>query len=227
MSDDKKDESKQEDPNKNLKSEMDRKFANVMEQLKSTTEALTAQIAGIAPKKEAAAPQSSKSFKDKFYTDEDAAIAEFKEDTKKEILSEISMNNRQHQVLDSLYRDFPELADATHDLTRKAAEIHKALPDWEKRSPSSYRLAALEAAQALDILPSAKRKAAGDDEGFTLSGGGSKNTRERKPKAGELADNTLEFAKRMGLNTSDEKVVERLKKHAARESWTKYKPIND
>lgn len=213
------------DLTKNLKAELDRKLGGITEQLNAQTEALKAQIASLRPPPK---PAPTGSFKEQFYQDEDAAVANLASSIKDEIRGEIQMSNRQAEVLTSLYRDFPELSDQTHDLTQKAVQIHKGLSKNEQASPGSYRLAVLEAAAEIGLPPKAKRKAVSEEseenDSFTL-GGAPRGAASSKRKKGDLDPGTLQFAAQMGFDTSDEKVMERLKKAAARDTWNAYRPV--
>lgn len=203
----------------NLKSEMDRKFQNIAENLKTMTEELKSQLTSLKPvTAEPKVKTSPKPFREKFYEDEDAAVAELKEQTKNEIREELQLSNKQNQVLQSLYNDFPELADASNALTKRAVEIHKTLDKTEQMSPTSYRFAVLEAAAELDVIPVKKRKSNQDD--FTGMGNDGAPSKKAAKKAAD--DLTMSFAEAMGLNTSDPKVAERLKKRSERKNWSTY-----
>lgn len=208
------------DPVKNLKSEMDRKFQNFQDQLKATLDEVKAVVIPPAPRPEKIEAQS---FKDLFYQDEEAAATQLKEQTKKEIREELEGYNRQAQVLTSLHVDFPELGDKDHALTKRAVEIHKMLPPKEQLSPSSYRLAVLEAANELSVTPQSKRKKEADTDDYTgaASGGGGG---AKRASANTLANETLVFAQAMGLNVDDKELVDRLKASSKR-IWTKYRPV--
>lgn len=207
---------------KNLKAEMDRKIGNI----EKTNQALLTQLQVIAnnPKKETPPPPEKKSIRDTWYEDPDAAanmiVKKAKNDALTEIRSENAAQAKKSGVIQKLYQEYPELQDFDNPLTVKAVEIFEKLPEEEKAHPMAYRLAVKEAAEDLDIKPKAKRKAKEEaDDSFALTGGTGNASKTRSRRSGELDQRTVDFAKLVGLDPSNEKTQANLKKHAERKNW--------
>jgi hypothetical protein len=148
------------------------------------------------------------------------------ENAKREAMQAVQQVNAQqqqsNQVLSQLVNDYPELSDTNSELSKRAVDIYKSLSESERNSSLGYKVAVREAAAELGSLPKSKRKQT-DSEDFTLGGSkGQKAATQSQPKQKDLDEATLKFAKAMGLNTDDKKVVERLKARAQRTKWDKY-----
>lgn len=204
---------------KNLKAEFDRKIGNI----EKTNQALLNQLQVLNQPKKEPAKEAKTPFKDLWYDDPDAAATliakKAKDDTLSEIRAENLIQQRKGNVIQQLYREYPELQDFDNPLTTKAVEIFEKLTDEEKSNPIAYRLAVKEAAEELDIKPKAKRKAKEEDDSFSLSGTADKAPRTRGKREGGLDPRTVKFAKLVGLDTDNEKVIESLKNRSERKSW--------
>lgn len=135
----------------------------------------------------------------------------------------MNQQSQANSVLAQLGNEYPELADSTSDLTKRAVDIYKSLSPSEQATASAYKVAVRDAAAELGILPKAKRKSGGDD--FTMgssssSQGASRSGNQRKSE--DVDVRTLAFAEAVGLNIKDKGVVDRLKQRATRKNWGKY-----
>jgi hypothetical protein len=179
------------------------------------------------PPKQEAAPK--KSFKDLLWENEEEAADLIKKSAVDEAVTIVRKENAEQQksarVAQQLYNEFPELNSQTDPLTKRANEIYQGMSEDERNDPRAMRLAVSEAALDLGVKPMSKRqKEQSDEDGFLLGGGRSDGDgRSRRRKEPELSQETLETAQLMGLNVEDPKVLERLKQHAGRKEWTKYK----
>lgn len=201
-----------------LKSDMDKKLGDITETLKQTQAALAKALTPKEPPQQPTGPK--KTFRDKFYEDEDAAINDLRNEIRQEIRGEISYVQRQTGTLQELVSNYPELHDKNSTLTKRAVEIYDSLSPEEKSSPVAYKSAVYQAAAELDVVPVTKRKTNTDDftGGSNRGGGGGNNKKE-----GDLDPRTLEFAARMGFNVNDPKVVESLKTRSKRTNWTDWR----
>jgi membrane-bound lytic murein transglycosylase len=205
----------------NFKSEIDRKLTNMADSLKSATETLKQQMMALnarqAPKREEADQNANKKFSEKFYENEEGAINEVLDAREQRIYDNIARERAKGEQIGRLYNDFPELSDKEHPLTKKAVELWESLPKEERASNVSYKAAVLEAATTLGVLPKSKRDRNSVDD---YQGGGSEGGSGKRDKEPEI---DLEFARKMGLNVDDPKVVERIKGRAkTRSAWGKY-----
>jgi len=202
---------------KNLKAEYSRKMSNLEEQLKKTNELLQARIAPKAPSVE------KEKIADVWYSDPEKAAALIQEQTAAQLEAKLAAQQAQQakysQTINQLYNEYPELQQEEGTLTKRAAEIYKGLTDEERAHPLAMRMAVKDAASELGIKPRSKRGE--DDDSFALGGGRGGEGRKKKDRDGDLDPATLGFAKVMGLNVSDPKVLERLKARSKR-GWGKY-----
>lgn len=146
------------------------------------------------------------------------------ENAKREAMQAVQQVNAQqtqaNQVLAQLVNDYPELSDTNSELSKRAVDIYKSMSESDRASSLAYKVAVREAAAELGSLPKSKRSKSDD---FTLGGSkGQQAATSSQPKQKDLDEATLKFAKAMGLNVDDKKVVERLKARAQRKTWDKY-----
>lgn len=221
-------ETPQEDPLKNYKAEMERKFGNVsnqVQELKTVNQQLLAQIQQLNTAK---APETSEDdFNDLFIDNPREAARRIKEETAAEIRADIEKQQQKQQkqqsVLSELVQKFPELNDNSSELTQKAVEIYNSFSPEDQNDPKSYKLAVSEAAIDLGIQPMSRRKKVkSDDESFSVSGGSSSSSPAKKREA-NIDPKTLEFAKMIGMDVDNEKTIQSLKKRAQRTNWGVFK----
>lgn len=234
MSDEKKPDEKPPIPNaaeeiKNLKAEMDRKLANVdntNKQLLATVQQLTQKLTTKAPPP----TEKTKTIKDVWYDEPELAEAMLLDKADKRFAEKVAAANAQQlktqKIMQSLYKDFPELQDTTDPLTVKAIELFDKFSDEEKQHPMAYKLAVKEAAEELELKPKSKRSKEDENDSFSLSQTSAKGGREEgssTKKGGKLDARTVEFAKKLGLNTDDQKTLDSLKSRIrAPHEWLSY-----
>jgi len=217
------------DPIKQIKSEFGRKQDNVMNELN----ALKAQLGQIADTVITAAATKRQSSEDESMPDPVMDPKGYRDHLKKDLRREVdaSLNSERerNQTLASLVSQYPELQDGNSELTQQALRIYQGLSNSEKQSPSAYKLAVMQAAQEVGVLPANKRqskKQEADDESFTMNSGGSSNARRpsQNRKEEKLDERTLEFARALGRPVDDPKYMESLKKTVSsrKRSWSKF-----
>lgn len=216
------------DPINNVKAEFGRKIGNVeaqMAQLAQTNQQLLAQIQQIATSKAPAVPEAD--IEDLWYKDPRKAKEMIQRETEERIDAKLTQRQqemtRQNATIASLVKDFPELNDENNALTKRAVELYTKMDDYEKKSPTAYKLAVKEAALELDVKPLSKR-VQNDTDSYSM--GGNSTPSEGRPSRGskrdQVAPETLQFAKLMGLNTDDPKVIESLKSRSQRKNWNRF-----
>jgi hypothetical protein len=119
-----------------------------------------------------------------------------------------------------LTADFPELSQMDSDLTQGAIKALATLSPEQQNSPSGYQIAVYQAANALGLKPKKLRSAMGEGDSFSLPSSGRPNM--SKEKGGDIPKEVLEFARLMGRNVKDPKVLARLKKATQRQGWMRY-----
>jgi hypothetical protein len=140
------------------------------------------------------------------------AAARFQESQQKQFKTQ--------SVLSELQAEFPELSDSNHPLYKKAVEIYNALPEDERQSAASYKLAVKSAALEEGIKPRSKRPV-DEEPSFGASNSGMRSSQR---KSGKLDSTTEEWAKIFGIDTSNAQVKERLVQKQNR-NWNKYEPV--
>lgn len=226
-----------EDPIKNLKAEFNRKLDHQSKQMTDLMAAnvrLSTQLSQIAKPAATQAqheeddeefdaydPKSVKKAIDKAVNKQVGAKAD-----------EFMEQQRRQSALQELGVDYPELGDGNSDLSKLAVQVFETLNPNLRASAEGYKLAVREAAAKLGVMPMNKRNRNDRqdddsvDEEFTSlpgrSGAAGSSNRASKKKETELDPDTLASAQLMGLDTSDPKVVARLKKHAQRKNWGRY-----
>lgn len=178
-------------------------------------------------------PEKKTNLKDVWFDDQEAAAAIIEERAERRIQQRMEQaqkqQNQTNNVMRTLYKDFPELQDMDHPLTQKAIELFEKMSDEEKQSPLAYKVAVRDAAEELEIKPKAKRKEkVDDDDSFSLGGGNTRSAPEGTRQSGgkrpaRLDPRTVEFARQMGLDMDDPKVVESLTETAQRNDWLTYR----
>jgi hypothetical protein len=217
------------DPVKNVKMEMDRKFGNVEESLKTvqaTNAQLLKELTALAERTKAAIPEK-KEEEPSFYADPEAAVEKRVQAAKNEWRQEQDKKEKkvveQQRTLSSLQAEFPELNDSTHPLTKRAVEIFNEYPDEYKASVLSYRAAVKEAALETDTKPLSRRRKEeteqAEADGWTMP-----SRRGDAPVKRKATQATLAFAEALGVDTSDAKVKESLDKYSSvrPEEWLSY-----
>lgn len=221
------DQKEQVDPIKQIKSEFGRKQDNVMNELN----ALKAQLGQIADTVIHAAAAKNKPEQDE-NIDPIVDPKGYKESIKKELRKEmdqsLGMERERNTVLSTLVSQYPELQSSNSELTQTALRIYNQLSNSEKNSPSGYKIAVMQAAQEVGVLPVNKRKQSQSEssDDFTLSN--SNTSVRQKPseraKSEKIDEKTLEFAQLLGRPTNDPKYIESLKKTitSRKRSWSKF-----
>lgn len=173
-------------------------------------------------KRVAPAPKEEKPKKVSVFEDEDAFAADIErratEAAEKRIQSQHAEAMKRQAVAQSIYAEFPEVADESHALMVRAKEVFSAMSDEERNSPLAMKIAVTQAAAENGIKPKSKRSA--DDDSFTI-GGGSKPGPRSNNKA-DIDEATELFGRLAGLNMDDPAVRERMKKGHGRRSYTRW-----
>ena len=208
------------DPVKNLKSEFNRKLDNINEQLARQNAEILARLE--AQTKTPAAPQ--KKLSELMYEDQDQFAAEVAARATAQVNQVLSNQAEMQNTLSSVIAQYPEFANQSHEATKRAIEISRSQPRGLAGTAAGNKMAMLEAASELGLVPTQHRsKNTGDD--FSLAGGGGgRNRQSRQQKETEVSQETLDWARLLGTPVdSDPKRLEGLKKATQRKTWNRYK----
>lgn len=208
-------EGNQPDPINNVKAEFGRKMGNIEAQLAELANTTKSLMDKIQPK----APVQEESDDELLYS----KPAEFKKklvDTVETKVSQIIEHqnraaNERQQTLAALVREFPELNQADTELHTETLKALESLPKELQASPYGYRTAVYQAAATLGVQPKSKRKPTPKENADDFSFSGSRSNAPKKQKA-ELDPKLLMTAELMGIDITNEKEIEELKKHSGK-----------
>lgn len=209
---------------KNTKAEFDRKTAN----LEASNKALQDQILALSQQMKPA-PKAEPIKKVSVFEDEDAFAARISNETEarinKNIEAQNEKNRRMQTVSTQLVADYPELADKSSPLMKKADEIFRALPDDERAHPYAMKLAVQEAATELEMKPFSKRTRADQDsdpDSFQIgSGSGSAANKKKGPR--DLTTEQETLAQLLGIDITKPETRERIKEKHGRGTYGRFK----
>lgn len=222
----------QEDPVKQIKTEFSRKIENINSVLAEQNRQMQAVIDALATSsKKASTSQTDDDIDEDLVLNDPKKFAkQVREKAVNEATAAISKQTQQQQqvqaqesqALAALRSDYPELNDASSELARKAVEIYN---QNGSQGAIAVRAAVREAASELGLQASKFRKSGGSDS-FSVSGegGSTGNTRagDRSAKKSKVSENTLAFAQLLGRDINDKKVMERIEKYSQRKNWKRY-----
>lgn len=211
-----------EDISKQIKGEMNRKFDkqnSMIAELQLTMKSLAESLKPKAqPKQESTQEEDIETL---IYADPKKAMAIVEDRASKRALETMNRASSAQQVLNNtiaeLTQEYPEIASADADLTKKTVEILNSLSEHERSSPMAYKYAVREAADQLSIKPRSKR----DPDDFVAGGynGYSPNQRREKVSDKKIQSQVTDMARLMGVDTSDPERVKRMVERAKRTSW--------
>lgn len=214
----------QEDPLKNLKSEVSRKFENQQAHLAQLNESLKALAAQL--QQGSTATPAPASIREKIYDnpDEAAQIIEDRAVAKAEqrISAKIERQQAMQQRVLELTGEYPEFSQSNSEATLAAQRIHATLPESLKNTAEGAELAIQRAAMQLGLTPSSRRRRpAGSDDGYIPSSKGSPRGRPQSNEP-ELNDEQFTFAHLLNESIGRKPDEKKLKQYAGRKNWTKF-----
>lgn len=216
-------EEKQQRSLDSVLAESNRKFDKLAQENAKLSQQLEQIMSAIKPKQAASSQSGNEDseLENLMYSDPKAYSKKISEKATREATQYVQQQLNQQQqtnaVLSQMVTDYPELSDINSEISKKAVELFKQLPENERTSTTAYKAVIREAAAELGMLPKTKRKQSDD---FTMSGGSGGQQASSKSK--DLDAATLAFAQAVGMDVKDKKVVERLKQRANRKNWNKY-----
>lgn len=215
---------------KNLKAEFGRKLANQDAILAETNRKLEAILQSVQEgmrQPTPAAPQ--KPLKDLVYEDADqfAAIVEKRASQAAEQIIErkVQLSQATQNAVSEVMNVYPEFSQPGSEAAQVALQKSSALPKHLQGTPEGIKIVMMETAAELGLVPAkARQQRASSADDFSLSGASSSGTRApRKDPAKDIPAETLEFARLLGRDVSDPKVLEGLKSASQRKIWNQYK----
>lgn len=219
----------QEDFAKNLKAEMARKFENIQQtndQLIQSNRALQDQLAAITQQISTSntgqtGPQEDDyidPYDPDFWRKKEAAI---EKKVEQKIMSKTQSQNQRAVVLSQLIQKYPELKDDNSELTKAAIKKLSSYSESTQSSGEGYKLAVMEAASELDVLPVSKRSTADDlddlvgdeGDGYGMRSPKKASDRRKSSKKDNLDPKVEAVARQFKLNIDDPEVRKRIIKN--------------
>lgn len=218
MSDEAQHEPKQEDPIKNLKSEYERKFGNIESKLDESTKKFDQYFAELKSALQPKQVEPKTDLEDMMYSDPEGYARAIEERAynriKKDYESIQATERRQTEVLNEIIQDYPEINQPGSQLKKAVEEAYLKLPKEKQADPAYWQAIVHRTAAAKGLKPYAARSA-DEQESFTFGGSSAGRGKSRDDR---LPESTIEFAKMMGLDVNDKKIVESLTKTSKR-NW--------
>lgn len=216
-----------QDPIKNMKAEMDRKFKNITETLKQQNDALAQQLTAInqavTPKKQEAKEEN---LDDLSYTNPTLYAQKIAEMAANRVDQRLNQSSQINSTLQQMISEYPELQDQSSRLYKKAIQTFAGLSDSEKASANGVKYAIREAAADEGIVPASKRSSRRNDDNDDFSFGGdvSNDSDKRKDRRSDtkVDPRTVELSRLLGRDVNDPKVKASLEKTVKRKNYTKY-----
>lgn len=219
----------QVDPIKNVKAEFDRKLDNVIKQQNEQLQAILAQVTETMRPQQQQQVQPQKSMKELIYEDADAAAALITQQAvaaaSRVVDQRVEQSQRATQTVNEVIAVYPEFGQANSEAAALAIKKMSQLPKDQQGNALATKTVMYEAAAELGLVPAKARKQSNDDDSFSVSGGSSRGSGQRSrnsDKSKDVSPDTLEFAQLMGIDISDPKRLEGLKKASQRTKWNKY-----
>jgi hypothetical protein len=212
------------DPIKNVKAEFERKYGNVeskLSALEQTNRALAEQLS-----KFQAGP--AKAASDDLDPDEvltntgqfvNKLINKVSKSVESTLESRSRADNERAQVLAALVQDYPELQQAGSEMYQETLKSLGELPQEMQASSHGYKMAAYKAAANLGLQPKQRRAKKDSEASDDFSFKGGKSAAPKKQAKSEIDPKILMTAELFGIDITDEKELEDLKKYTKREYW--------
>lgn len=213
---------------KNMKAEFDRKLSDMNATLQRTMEEQKQLLSSLAAPKQDVVDED---IEDVWFKDPKKAMSivekRVEEKFNRKLESEKSANSAKQAVITELVSNYPELNDNNNEMTKRVYELLGSVPSGGF-DPRDLKMAALQAAQELDIKPvtkrvkKAKEQDVDEEDYFDVpTRRGRSRDVESEGGEGKLNKVTETWAQLLGLNTSDPKVKANLIKNSKR-NWTKF-----
>jgi len=218
--------SEETSPETNLKHEMQRKYGNLEKGLSDTNQKLEQLMQSLTTisqqNQQAQAPaESEDDLEDLMYKNPKAYAAKIKEQTLAEIEKKQAAQAQQQaesqKVISTLVSDFPELNQPNSELYEKTQELYNNMSESEKASPATWRAVVYQAAMETGLKPKKLRKKetkSSETDDFVMSANAGRSPAKKEVS---IDDNTLKFARLMGLDVDNKETVARLQKRANRD----------
>jgi hypothetical protein len=209
-----------QDPVKNLKSEVSRKFDNISEQLRTQAEQMQAMLSSLqAAKSTPAAPVEEPDP----IVDPVAFKARIKEEAKSEIRSEINLSQATQSEIMRLQAMYPEFGENDSKAAKIALQKFQSLNPALKGTPEGAKLVMMETAAELGLIPASRRRRSESEDDYTVGGSPSAAAPQRgKQTSKKVDDLTLAFASYIGIDVNDQNTRKELEKYAQRDRWGKW-----
>lgn len=217
------------DPVRNLKAEFGRKFENTTAQIAEQNRKLDAMLAAVQERMQPASQQASqqKPLRELLFEDGDAAERYIEERAAKiadqVVERKVQVSQASQQAVGEVIGNFPEFGEANSAAATLAIQKVGKLPKHLQGTPEGTKMAMMEAAAELGLVPAKARKAAANNDDFVVGGSAKGGSRKPADPLKDIPEATLQMAQLLGRDISDPKVLEGLRAASKRGDWSKYR----
>lgn len=222
-------EASAEDLLKNTRAEFARKTGNLEAKLAATNEQLAAMIAQVQASLTQSKPApaaSAKSARDLLYDSPDEFVQQVTEQATAKAQAEVRRSQEMQSAMQTAIMDisakYPEFSQAGSEAAQKAVELGSKLPSHLRGTAEGAKIAMLEAAAELGLVPQSKRAKSPSSDDAAV-GGGSRSTSTSTKAKSKIDDSVIIMGKLLGVDyEADKNRAKNLEKSATRQKWNKY-----
>lgn len=219
-------EGAEDNSNKNIKSEFNRKLADLNANLTAQNANLAQQLQTIMQTIESrqtagkSTAGAEKKLEELMYDNPTEFVSRIKSSVRDEVMGETHRSNSFAQAAAMLDSEYPEFRDRNSDQRKRVEAYYSQLPQHLIGTKEGLEVAAYRAAADFGLTPSSKRSKGNED--FSVSGSSSSSQRKPSKKAGEMAADQAAFAELIGAPVNDPKFKAEFEKATGR-SYGKFK----
>lgn len=224
-------EQQPQDPILNLKAEMSRKQSNVEAKLAQTNaqlEQIMAMVQQNLVQSKPAPAASGKSARDLLYDSPDEFIEQVTQQATSKAQAEVAraqqMQSEVSNAIMEISAKYPEFSQAGSEAAQKAVELGAKLPKHLRGTAEGAKIAMLEAAADLGLVPASRRQKQSSSSDDAAIGGGSSRSSSSKPSGkAKIDDSVIIMGKLLGVDyEADKNRAKNLEQTTKRSKWNKY-----
>lgn len=223
-------EQQPQDPILNLKAEMSRKQNNVEAKLAQTNaqlEQIMAMVQQNLVQSKPAPVASGKSTRDLLYDDPDAFVAQITEQATSKAQAEVARSQQMQSEVSNAIMEisakYPEFSQAGSEAAQKAVELGAKLPKHLRGTAEGAKIAMLEAAADLGLVPASRRQKQSSSSDDAAIGGSSRSSSQKPSGKAKIDESVIIMGKLLGVDYEANKDrAKSLEQSTKRSRWNKY-----
>jgi hypothetical protein len=211
---------------RNLKAEFSRKTDNLASQIAAQNAQLQAILESVqASMKPAQQAQPTRKLSELLFEDADAAATEIENRAAKiaerVIEQKVQLSQKSQQVVSDVLNVYPEFGAPNSEASALAIQKVSSLPKHLQGTPEGTKMAMMEAAAELGLIPAKARKQSASNDDFVVGGQTKATSRRQADPTKDIPAETLAFAQALGRDINDPKVLEGLRQ-ASKRNFSRY-----